>query len=209
MTHTLTSTRRLALVLALALPFTLTACDSTDPGGGGGGGDNTFFLPAQSVEFDFSFEGGDLQPDLLNPVGSDNTANFIAFIQEQGFSVDDVVGVAIQGGSAELRIAQPIQSGVNEFDRVQVSIRPEDATAAGALVVSGSDFAGNDDDTVDLDIDAADFTLTVQTGAFEALLQVEPSDLILDANYTVEVSFDVVIEVEAPAARPEDPVSTF
>lgn len=210
MTHTLTSTRRLALVLALVLPFALTACDSTDPGGNGGGGDDTFFLPAQSVEFDFSFDGGNLQADVFNDVESDNTENLIAFIESRGFSVDDVVGVAIQGNSAELRIAQPpLDAGVNGFDRVQVRLRTEGASAAGALVISGSDFAGNEDDTVDLDVDSGDFTLTVQTGAFEALLQVDPSNMILDQNYVVEVSFNVVIEVEAPAARPETPTNTF
>lgn len=188
--------RRLALLVALALPFALTACDSTDPGGGGGNGD-TFFLPAQNVEFNFSFDGGDLQPDVLNDVASSNTANLVSFIEARGFTVDDVVAVAIRPGSAELRIAQPpLNAGVSGFDRIQVSVRPEGATAAGALVVSGSDFAGNDDDTVDLDIDDGDFTLTVQTGDFEGRLQVDPSDQILDAGYQVQVQFDVIIEVQ-------------
>ena len=184
--------RRFAL---LALPLLLTACDSADSA-------DSFFLPAQRVEFDFVFEGGSLDPGVLNDVISENAESLIGYIENRGFSVDDVIGATIRDGSAEFRIAQPpFGAGVNGFERVEVRIRTEGATTAGTPVAIGTGFTGTSD-TADLEIRANDFTTTVQVGAFEAILQVEPSDDILDETYRVEVGFDVLIEVESGAARP-------
>lgn len=186
---TSSSLRRLALLLAL--PLVLTACDTADPNGG-----DSFFLPEQHVEFDFVFEGDDLEPEVLNDVISENAANLIGFIEDRGFTVDDVIGATIQDGTAEFRIAQPpLGAGVDGFDRIEVRLRTEGATTAGTPVATGEGFTGSSD-TADLDIRANDFTTTVQTGAFEAILQVDPSAAILDETYRVEVSFDVLIEVQ-------------
>lgn len=185
--------RRLALLLVL--PLLLTACDTAETNG------DSFFLPEQRVEFDFVFDGGSLQPNVLNDVISENAESLIGFIESRGFTVDDVIGATIKEGTAEFRIAlPPIGAGVNGFERIQVSLRTEGATTAGTLVVTGDGFTSTND-TADLDIQASDFTTTVQTGPFEARLQVEPSDAILDETYRVEVSFDVLIEVEGGAAR--------
>lgn len=186
--------RRAALLVALALPFVLTACDSTDAGGG-----DTFILDQQNpprVEFTFRFDGGDLQAGVLNDVLSENSENLVTFIESKNFTVDDVVSVAIKNGTAEFRIEQPpLNAGVNGFDQVQVRLRPGGATSAGSVVATGSGFSSADD-TVDLDVSASDLATAVQTGAFDALLQVDPSDLVLDTDYTVEVSFQVLIEVQ-------------
>ncbi len=184
--------RRLAL---LALPLLLTACDST-------GTDDSFFLPAQRVEFDFVFEGGSLETGVLNDFISEDAESLIGYIENRGFSVDDVIGATIRDGSAEFRIAQPpFGAGVNGFERIEVRLRTEGATTAGTPIATGAGFTGTND-TADLEIRANDFTTTVQVGPFEAILQVEPSDDILDETYRVEVGFDVLIEVEGGAARP-------
>ena len=185
--------RRLALLLAL--PLLLTACDTADP-------DDSFFLPEQRVEFDFVFEGGSLESGVLNDFISENAESLVGYIENRGFTVDDVIGATIKDGSAEFRIAQPpFGAGVNGFNRIEVRLRTEGATTAGTPVATGAGFVGTSD-TADLEIRASDFTTTVQIGAFEAILQVEPSDDILDETYRVEVSFDVLIEVEGGAARP-------
>lgn len=178
------------LILLLALPLLLTACDTADTNG------DSFFLPEQRVEFDFVFDGGSLEPNVLNDVISENAESLISFIENRGFTVDDVIGATIKDGTAEFRIAQPpIGAGVNGFDRIEVRLRTEGATTAGTPVATGTGFTGTSD-TADLDIRANDFTTTIQTGAFEAILQVDPSDAILDEAYRVEVSFDVLIEVQ-------------
>lgn len=180
--------RRAALLLAL--PLLLTACDTADPNGG-----DTFFLPEQRVEFDFVFDGGALNPGVLNDVISENAVSLVSYIQSRGFTVDDVVGATIKNGTAEFRIAQPpIGAGVNGFDRIEVRLRTEGATTAGTTVVTGSGFTSTSD-TADLEIRTANFQTTVQTGPFEGILQVDPSPAILDDTYRVEVSFNVLIEV--------------
>ena len=191
--HSTALFRRLALLVAVALPFALTSCDSTDSGGGG---ENTFLLPSQRVEFDFEFDGGDLDAEVLNDVFSENTVNLIDFIEDEGFTVDDVVSVTIAGNAAEFRIAQPpFNAGVNGFDEVRVSLRPEGASSAGSVVATGSGFNGASD-TANLDLSTTDFATIVQTGAFEARLQLDPSALIQDTDYRIEVSFNVSVEVE-------------
>lgn len=185
---TASSLRRLALLFAL--PLLLTACDTADPD------DDSFFLPEQRVEFDFVFDGGALNPDVLNDVISENAETLVSYIESRGFTVDDVIGATIKDGTAEFRIAQPpFGAGVNGFDRIEVRLRTEGATTAGTPVATGAGFTDTSD-TADLDIRANDFTTTVQTGPFEAILQVDPSDAVLDETYRVEVSFDVLIEVQ-------------
>lgn len=180
---------RLGLLLALALPLVLTACDSTES--------DTFFLPARSVDFEFTFDASDLQPTAFTDFTTTDTENLVAYIEREGFSISDVISARIQEGSGEIELLQPPFEDISFLDAVRIELLQ--GTRPSLTIASLSDFP-NSGDRADLEIPSADFADFAITGPFSALLGVraEPRD----ETYRVRVSFDVVIEVEAGAARP-------
>lgn len=183
--------RRLGLLLALALPLVLTACDSTGSGG------DTFFLPERSVDFEFTFDANDLSPTAFTDFTTTDSENLVAYIENEGFSISDVVSARIQEGSGEIELLQPPFEDISFLDAVRIELLQ--GTRPALTVASLSDFPASGD-RADLEIPSADFADFAVTGPFSALLGVraEPRD----ETYRVRVSFDVVIEVEAGAARP-------
>ncbi len=181
--------RRTSLVAALFLGLSvyLASCDAVQVGG--------FELPERRVTLDFVFQGNELDTASLNTVLSNNQVDLTGYIQQRGFSPSDVIGARIRSGSAELRVARPLTAGIGHFAEVQVRARQGGST--GALLVSGTGFSGNAD-TAPLSIASVNLGSVVANGAFGGELRVQPvAGNILNQEYRLEISFDVIIEVEA------------
>jgi len=174
------------LLLVLALAPMMASCDAVEAG--------TFPLPDRRVTFEFRFQGNALTPGIFNEVISENQVDLRAYVESRGFAASDVVAARVRPGSAQLRVARPLTAGVNSFTRLEV--RTFQGTAVGSTIVSGSGFSGTGD-TAPLEIRTSNFGDIVATGPFRAQLRIDPvAGVIHNAEYLVEVTFDVVIEVE-------------
>lgn len=177
---------RFALWSLLALLPLLAACDVATS--------NTFDLPERRIIFEFVFQGGNLDPTRLNEVTSLNEVNLRSYIEEQNFTTADVVAARIRPGSARLSVARPLAANVSHFTRAEM--RTFQGTTAGVTLVGGQGFTGTGQNAT-LEVRVGDFGNVVATGPFRAQLLVQPTaGAILDQEYVVEVTLDVVIEVE-------------
>jgi len=178
-----TPARRAPWALLALLPL-LAACDAATS--------NTFDLPQQTITFEFVFQGGALSAAQLNEVTSRNQHDLRAYVEGRGFGAGDIVAARIR--NARMTVARPLAANVSHFSRAE--IRTFQGTQAGTTLADGQGFSGGAL-SAPLEVRAVNFASTVATGPFQAQLLLQPvAGAILAQEYLVEVTMDVVIEVE-------------
>ncbi len=177
--------RRLALPLTVL--FVLAGCDSTDSG------EDTFFLPAERVSFEFEFDGDALTPGELTEIASEGMQNLRVYIESSAFTVDDVVAVRLEEGSGTITVARPPDVSIEFIDRAR--LRLQQGTGAALTVADDAEITPTTSErTAALDIETVNLMDFAVTGDFGALLDLDPVTEV-EGDFLITVTFNAVVEV--------------
>lgn len=178
--------RRL-LPLALFIPLVLSGCDTSESS------EDTFFLDARRVDFEFDFEGDALTPGEFTELQSEAMESLVDYILDSNFSLEQVVSVRLQPGSGDISVRRPIDASIGFIDRAR--LRLLQGTRAPLVVALDTDFPmSTEDRSASLEIETADLAAFAVTGPFGALLDLDPVTEV-SGGFLVTVSFDVIVEV--------------
>jgi hypothetical protein len=178
----------LSLAALLGTMPLLAGCDPADAG--------TFELLTESVRFTFDIPSASITPGTLVQVDSRGSVDVAALVEARSFTMDDVVSVRIttrqRGPEVDLR--EPFTAGVNHLARVNV--RGRVGATTGPILVSGTAFSGTGR-RAPLDVNQPSMASALGgDGRLRTVLELEPTALAVSANYVVDVTFDIVVEVE-------------
>lgn len=177
----------IALLAMLGISTALTGCDPADTG--------AFELPIEGVRFTYTVQGNEMAPGSLTNVTANAAVDIRNIVERHNFTMADVVAVRVTSRrrGPELEIRQPLTAGVNHI--AQVNVRGMAGSSPGPIIVRGSGFTGTTD-RAPLETQNANLTDLAAGGALTTRLEIEPTQQAINALYQIDVTFDIIIEVE-------------
>lgn len=165
--------------LLMAASLWLSSCDTVAPG--------VFSLEREPIRLTFTFSGSGVGAGQT--VTATAPLNLLSIVTRHNFTAGDVVGARIVSGTPRIEMFAPVGERLDAFASAELRAGPD-----GLLLASGSGFPVAFD--APLNRGASDIASVVVAGAVSAQLTLVTARALQNTQYSVDVRFDVIIDVE-------------